>query len=170
MISLEEKSFMSLISSCYTKVMNFSNVIHVIDVVALPLLFAVTLHEGAHGWVASKLGDKTALMMGRVTFNPLKHIDSFGTIVLPILILILSNFTFAFGWAKPVPVIWKNLKRPRCDMVLVAIAGPLSNLVMALLWAVIAKFSVVINSMVGVAGSVLGTATLFSIILDCLEY
>ena len=140
--------------------MNFNNFIHVIDVVILPLFFAITLHEGAHGWVASKLGDKTALMMGRVTFNPLKHIDSFGTIILPILILILSNFTFAFGWAKPVPVTWNNLKRPRCDMILVAIAGPFSNLIMALLWAAVAKLSVIIGGTDPV-GSVLGTTTLF---------
>ena len=139
--------------------MSFNSIVHVIDVVILPLLFAITLHEGAHGWVANKLGDKTALMMGRVTFNPLKHIDPFGTVILPIFILILSNFTFSFGWAKPVPVTWKNLKKPRCDMALVAIAGPLSNLIMALLWAAIAKLSMIVG--IGTVNSILGTTTLF---------
>ncbi|MFK3616328.1 site-2 protease family protein, partial [Coxiella burnetii] len=104
--------------------MSFNNIVHIIAVVVLPLLFAITLHEAAHGWVANKLGDKTALMMGRVTLNPLKHIDPFGTVILPILILILSKFTFAFGWAKPVPVTWQNLRKLRRDMALVAVAGP----------------------------------------------
>lgn len=122
--------------------MNFNNIIHIVSVVVLPLLSAVTLHEAAHGWIANKLGDKTALMMGRVTLNPLKHVDLFGTVILPIFILIVSKFTFSFGWAKPVPVTWKNLKKPRRDMAIVAIAGPFSNLIMALLWAAIAKLSV----------------------------
>src|SRR3990167_7061083 len=119
-----------------------TNIVHVIAVIILPLLFAITLHEAAHGWVANKLGDKTALMLGRVTLNPIKHIDLFGTIILPILMLVLSKFTFAFGWAKPVPVNWQNLRKPRRDMALVAIAGPLANLLMALIWAAIAKVSV----------------------------
>lgn len=121
--------------------MNFSNIIHLIAVIILPLLFAITLHEAAHGWVTNKLGDKTALMMGRVTLNPIKHIDLFGTLILPILILVLSKFTFAFGWAKPVPVKWQNLRNSRRDMPLVALAGPLANLFMALLWAAVAKLS-----------------------------
>src|SRR3990167_4049199 len=123
--------------------MTFTNIIHVIAVIILPLLFAITLHEAAHGWVANKLGDKTALMMGRVTLNPLKHIDWFGTVILPIFMLVLSRFTFAFGWAKPVPVNWQNLRNPRRDMALVGVAGPLANLLMAFLWAAIAKISMV---------------------------
>lgn len=126
--------------------MSFGNIIHIVAVVILPLLFAITLHEAAHGWVASQLGDKTALMMGRVTLNPIKHIDLFGTIILPIVLLVLSKFTFAFGWAKPVPVTWQNLRHPRRDKAFVAIAGPLSNLVMAFLWAAIAKISVVLGN------------------------
>lgn len=126
--------------------MNYGNIIHIIAVIILPLLFAITLHEAAHGWTASKLGDKTALMMGRVTLNPVKHIDTLGTLILPILMLILSKFTFAFGWAKPVPVTWQNLRKTRRDMALVAFAGPFANLLMALLWAVVSKLSLVLGT------------------------
>jgi Zn-dependent protease len=108
----------------------------------LPVLFAVTVHEVAHGWVANKLGDRTAFMMGRLTLNPIKHIDIVGTVVVPILCLFLGGFVF--GWAKPVPVSWRNLKKPRRDAALVAVAGPLSNLLMALLWALIAKGGVIL--------------------------
>ena len=125
--------------------MSFENIIHIIAVIILPLLFAITLHEAAHGWVASKLGDKTAKMLGRVTLNPMKHIDWFGTVILPLLMLVLSQFTFAFGWAKPVPVTWENLHKPRRDMALVAIAGPMSNFFMALLWAAIAKLVIALG-------------------------
>ncbi len=116
---------------------SFAQTIHLIAVLAIPLLFAITLHEAAHGWIASKLGDNTALMLGRVTANPIKHIDLVGTIIVPILIASISPFIF--GWAKPVPVNWTNLKRPKRDMALVAIAGPASNLLMAIGWALIAK-------------------------------
>ena len=95
----------------------------------LPVLFAITLHEASHGYVAWRLGDDTAYRMGRVTFNPLKHVDPFGTVVLPALLFITGGFLF--GWAKPVPVNFKRLNRPRRDMVLVAAAGPASNLVLA---------------------------------------
>lgn len=139
--------------------MNYGDIIHLIAVILLPLLFAITLHEAAHGWVASKLGDKTALMMGRVTLNPVKHIDPLGTLILPILMLILSKFTFAFGWAKPVPVTWQNLRKPRRDMALVAFAGPFANLLMALLWAAIAKASLTLGS--GAEESILRNATVF---------
>lgn len=139
--------------------MNYGDIIHLIAVIILPLLFAITLHEAAHGWVASKLGDKTALMMGRVTLNPVKHIDPLGTLILPILMLILSKFTFAFGWAKPVPVTWQNLRKPRRDMALVAFAGPFVNLLMALLWAAIAKVSLTLGS--GAEESILRNATVF---------
>lgn len=105
---------------------------------AIPLLFAITVHEVSHGWVANKLGDRTAFMLGRLTLNPIKHIDPIGTILLP-LILIATNAGFIFGWAKPVPINPRNLKHPKRDMALVAVAGPLSNFIMALLWAIIAK-------------------------------
>ena len=95
----------------------------------LPVLFAITLHEASHGYVAWRLGDDTAYRLGRVTFNPLKHVDPFGTVVLPALLFITGGFLF--GWAKPVPVNFGRLNRPRRDMVLVAAAGPASNLVLA---------------------------------------
>lgn len=95
----------------------------------LPVLFAITLHEASHGYVAWRLGDDTAYRMGRVTFNPLRHVDPFGTVVLPIMLFIAGGVLF--GWAKPVPVNFGRLNRPRRDMVLVAAAGPASNLVLA---------------------------------------
>ena len=103
----------------------------------IPMIFAITVHEVAHGYVANKLGDPTAKMLGRLTLNPIKHIDLLGTIIIPgILILIGAP---VFGYAKPVPVDWRNLRDFRRDMALVAVAGPVANLVMALGWAVIAK-------------------------------
>ncbi len=108
----------------------------------LPVLFAVTVHEVAHGWVANLRGDSTALMMGRLTLNPLKHIDIVGTVIVPISCLVLGGFVF--GWAKPVPVSWRNLRKPRQDAALVAVAGPLSNCLMALFWALIAKIGVML--------------------------
>ncbi len=108
----------------------------------LPVLFAITVHEVAHGWLASKLGDKTALIMGRITLNPLKHIDPIGTILVPAILLFFGGFIF--GWAKPVPVTWSNLNNPKRDMALVALAGPFANLLMAIFWALIAKLGVVL--------------------------
>ena len=102
----------------------------------LPVLFAITLHEAAHGWVANKLGDDTAYRLGRVTFNPLRHIDPFGTVLLPAL-LIIAGAPFLFGWAKPVPVNFNRLHRPKFDMVWVAAAGPGINLALALLSALV---------------------------------
>lgn len=105
----------------------------------VPLLFAITVHETAHGWVASKLGDPTAKLLGRLTLNPLKHIDPIGTIIVPAILFSLGGFIF--GWAKPVPITWQNFKHPRRDMALVAVAGPLANLLMAFLWGGIAKMA-----------------------------
>jgi Zn-dependent protease len=110
----------------------------------LPLLFGITLHEVAHGWVAKHLGDKTALMMGRLTLNPLKHIDPLGTIIVPGLMMLAGGAIF--GWAKPVPVTWQNLKNPKRDMALVALAGPMANLGMAFLWALIARLGIMLAS------------------------
>jgi len=103
----------------------------------LPVIFAITVHEVAHGWVAKKLGDPTAQRLGRLTLNPLKHIDPIGTILVPGLLLLLGGFVF--GWAKPVPVTWENLKHPKRDMALVAAAGPGANFIMAILWGMVAK-------------------------------
>lgn len=100
---------------------------------ALPVLFAITVHEVAHGWMAKVRGDKTAMMMGRLTLNPIKHIDPLGTIALPLLLVVLQT-GFVFGWAKPVPVTAQNLHSPKRDMVWVALAGPVSNGLMALIW------------------------------------
>ncbi|MCW2246323.1 Zn-dependent protease [Azospirillum fermentarium] len=104
-----------------------------ITAVGIPAILAITLHEAAHGWVASKLGDDTALRLGRVTFNPLRHIDPFGTIILPALMYFTTGFVF--GWAKPVPVNFGRLRNPRRDMVWVALAGPGSNLILAVVSA-----------------------------------
>ncbi len=106
--------------------------IQTILIYAIPVLFAITVHETAHGWVASKLGDHTAKMMGRLTLNPVKHIDPIGTIVVPAFLYFTSGFIF--GWAKPVPINFNALRRPKQDMLWVAIAGPVSNFIMAFLW------------------------------------
>ena len=106
----------------------------------LPVLFAITLHEVAHGWVAKLYGDNTAKMMGRLTLNPLKHIDPVGTVLVPGILFMLGGFIF--GWAKPVPVDFKKLRNPKRDMAIVALAGPLANLLMAIGWALIAKFAI----------------------------
>ena len=118
---------------------HIQSLIQLICVAALPLVFAVTLHEAAHGWIASKLGDQTASIQGRVSLNPLRHIDPFGTIILPLMMLTMGGFLF--GWAKPVPIAWQHLRNPRRDMALVALAGPGANLLMAILWAIFAKLS-----------------------------
>lgn len=108
----------------------------------IPVLLAVTLHEAAHGWVASKLGDDTAKRLGRVTFNPFKHIDPFGTIILPGGLLLLSGGQFMFGFAKPVPVNFFNLRSPRRDMILVAAAGPGVNFLLAVISALLLHVSI----------------------------
>lgn len=118
------------------------NVIQYAAVMALPLLFAITVHEAAHGWMARRLGDRTAEMLGRLTLNPFKHIDPIGTVLVPAILLIAGGFIF--GWAKPVPVDPRNFDHPRRDMAAVAAAGPMVNLVMALLWAVIAKIGLLL--------------------------
>jgi Zn-dependent protease len=107
---------------------------------AVPVLFGVILHEVAHGWVANKLGDPTAAKMGRLTLNPISHIDLFGTILLPA-ILIFSHVPFVFGYAKPVPVNFRNLRRPKTDMIWVALAGPTTNILLALLSVYIFKYA-----------------------------
>lgn len=112
-----------------------------IAIAALPVVLAITLHEAAHGYAARHFGDPTAWMEGRITANPLKHIDPVGTVLVPLLILIVSTGGFLFGWAKPVPVNFGNLKNPKRDMLWVAAAGPGANLVMALGWAALMKLA-----------------------------
>ncbi len=103
----------------------------------LPVIFAITVHEVAHGWVASRLGDNTAKNLGRLTLNPLVHIDLVGTVLVPAALLFLGGFLF--GWAQPVPVDWRNLRNPKKAMIWVALAGPGANLLMAILWALVIK-------------------------------
>lgn len=112
--------------------MTIESILAALSVWTLPVLLAITLHEAAHGWVASKFGDDTAKRLGRVTFNPLRHIDPFGTILLPALMLFASGGRVMFGFAKPVPVNFARLRRPRRDMVWVAAAGPGINMAMAI--------------------------------------
>lgn len=113
--------------------MDIENILYQISIWALPVLFAITLHEVAHGYVADRLGDSTSRMLGRLTLNPIKHIDPIGTLLVPA-VMILLPIGFVFGWAKPIPVNTRNLKNVRKDMALVAIAGPLANLAMAITW------------------------------------
>jgi len=114
---------------------------------AIPVVFAITVHEVAHGWVANYLGDPTAKSLGRLTLNPIKHIDPIGTVALPLILVYLGGFIF--GWAKPVPVTWQNLRSPRRDMAIVAAAGPVANLIMMILWAVLAKVLLTIDQTPG---------------------
>jgi len=130
----------------------------------LPTLFAIVVHEVAHGWTAYRLGDTTAYMMGRLTLNPIKHIDPIGTILVPA--LLIYTVGFAFGWAKPVPINWHNLKSPKRDIALVAIAGPGSNLLMAIGWGIIAKLASVLPTSLEIISEPLAYMGLFGILIN----
>ena len=114
--------------------MDIANLIQTVAIYALPVLFAITIHEAAHGYVARYFGDNTAWALGRVTLNPLKHIDPVGTIVMPLMLYFATSGAFLFGYAKPVPVQFGKLRNPKRDMIWVALAGPGANLTQALLW------------------------------------
>lgn len=121
------------------------NIIQTIAISIFPFLSAITFHELAHAYMANLLGDKTAKLFDRLSFNPIKHIDTIGTIIFP-LILLVTNSGIIFGWAKPIPINYNNLKNPNKDLALISIAGPISNLIMAILWGIIAKiFLILIN-------------------------
>ena len=117
--------------------MDFNNLIQTIAIYALPVIFAITVHEAAHGYVARYFGDNTAWVLGRVTLNPIKHIDLVGTILMPVLLYVATAGTFLFGYAKPVPVRFGNLRRPKQHMIWVALAGPGANFIQALMWGVL---------------------------------
>lgn len=116
--------------------MDINNLVQTVLIYALPVLFAITIHEAAHGYVARALGDNTAYALGRVTLNPMRHVDPMGTILMPLLLYFATKGAFLFGYAKPVPVNFGQLRHPRRDMIWVALAGPASNFAQAILWAV----------------------------------
>jgi len=128
------------------------NIVQKIAIWAVPVVFAITLHEVAHGLVANRLGDPTAKMLGRLTLNPLRHVDPIGTVVVPLGLLLMSSFfgggAFLFGWAKPVPIGVRNLKNPRRDMALVSAAGPSANLLMAVFWALMIRLGLLMTGTV----------------------
>jgi len=149
--------------------MDIAGLVGLVSVIAIPVLFAITVHEVAHGWMARRLGDPTAELAGRLTLNPIKHIDPVGTVVVPLLLLWYTGGTMVFGWAKPVPVAFQNLREPRRDMILVAAAGPGSNLIMAMGWALLAALQ---STVIGLEGSALvwfqglcGTGILINVVL-----
>jgi Zn-dependent protease len=124
--------------------MDVTQLVQTVAIYAIPVLFAITLHEAAHGYVARHFGDMTAYAQGRISLNPLRHIDPIGTIVIPLVIVVLSQGRFLFGWAKPVPVNYSALRSPKRDMMWVAAAGPASNLAMALGWVVLLKLAMLL--------------------------
>jgi len=122
--------------------MDFAQIIQTVAIYAIPVLFAITVHEAAHGYAARHFGDNTAYMLGRITLNPLKHIDPLGTIAMPLLLYFATAGAFLFGYAKPVPVNFGRLRNPKRDMVWVALAGPGANLLQAVLWVILGYFLV----------------------------
>jgi len=138
--------------------------LQVLPVVVIPLLLAITLHEAGHAWVAHKLGDNTAKMLGRVSFNPIVHIDPFGTVLLPLLLL-MSGAPFLFGYAKPVPVNYRNLNNPRRDMVFVALAGPAANILLVICAALLLH---IVGFLPDVAGNWLVANIIFAVKINAI--
>ncbi|GER93524.1 site-2 protease family protein [hot springs metagenome] len=123
--------------------MDFAHIIRQIAITAVPILIAIILHEVAHGFVAYKLGDPTAKMLGRLTLNPIAHIDMFGTIIMPLLLFVVTNGQFVFGYAKPVPINSHNFKNPRRDMAISAAGGPATNILLAILSVLVLKYAMI---------------------------
>lgn len=142
--------------------MNNLSVVQTVAVYIIPLIFAITLHEAAHAFVAHKYGDNTAKLLGRLSFNPTHHIDLFGTIVFPLISIVLGAMSggagFIFGWAKPVPINFSKLKNPKKDLLWIALAGPLSNLAMALIWGLALKGTLYLDSYFGIPLSLMAQA------------
>jgi Zn-dependent protease len=124
--------------------MDLQAVIEIVALYAIPMIFAITLHEAAHGYVARYFGDYTAYQAGRISLNPLNHVDPVGTLLIPVVLVVVTAGQFVFGWARPVPVNFSNLRNPKRDMLWVAAAGPGANLFMALCWAVLLKFMLLV--------------------------
>jgi len=150
---------------CLSACMDLNSIIQGISVWALPVLFAIVLHEVAHGWVADRLGDNTARFMGRLTLNPIKHIDPIGTILIPVALLVIGS-PFLFGYAKPVPVNFAKLRNPKRDMIWVALAGPATNLVLALISVVVLTISVNMPATMSWVAEPLGLMCQASIIIN----
>ncbi len=148
--------------------MDINAIIHGISIWALPVVLAIVLHEVAHGWVADKLGDDTARWMGRLTLNPLKHIDPVGTILVPVMLLVVGS-PFLFGYAKPVPINFRKLRRPKQDMVWVALAGPVTNILLALastaLLAVMVQLPMSLNWLAEPVGQMCQASILINLVL-----
>jgi Zn-dependent protease len=133
---------------------------------AIPVLFAITLHEVAHGMVARHFGDRTAEMLGRLSLNPIKHIDLMGTIVVPAILFMMGGVLF--GWAKPVPVAFRNLRNPKRDMIFVALAGPAANILMGIVWALILKLVFLFGAQEAIAGEFLISMCRIGILINTL--
>lgn len=144
--------------------LDINALIQTIAIAALPVIFAITLHEAAHGYAARHFGDPTAWQQGRISINPLRHIDPIGTVLIPLAILLFSGGNFLFGYAKPVPVDFGRLRNPKRDMLWVALAGPAANLVMACFWALMFKLSWVVPAFFSLP---LARMAEFGIIINC---
>ena len=148
------------------------SILILVATVAIPLIFAITVHEVAHGWVALHLGDPTAKYAGRLTLNPIKHIDPLGTIIVPLVMVVMSSGMasgpWAFGWAKPVPVAFHNLRNPRRDMILVAAAGPAVNLAMALGWALLLSQRIAFDPGLDLESDWIVQMSLFGVVINVL--